>query len=341
MIPDRFTAFALLITLCFTSCALLEGSVAAEEGRKLDFKADKAYEHVIMPILANRCIGCHGADKAKGKMRLHTPEEITKSKTIVADEDGDISMVMRINLPDEDEDVMPPEDKERLSAEQKKLIGWWVAEGASFDKKISELKVPDDINAILAGLVYSAAKQVVVKKAFSLPEPAGVADAAAVAAIEKSGALIMQLAQDTKYLSVNAINVAKSFNDAQVKLLVPVKGHLTWLDVSRSGVTDAAAGDLSQLGMLTKLHLENTAVTDNTLQQIGKLSKLEYLNLYGTKVSDAGLEHLKSLKNLKKLYVWQTGVTEAGVNKLKESIPGLYVNMGWKVPEEKPPEPKK
>ena len=151
----------------------------------------------------------------------------------------------------------------------------------------------------------------------------------------------MQLAQDTKYLSVNAINVAKSFNDAQVKLLVPVKGHLTWLDVSRSGVTDAAAGDLSQLGMLTKLHLENTAVTDNTLQQIGKLSKLEYLNLYGTKVSDAGLEHLKSLKNLKKLYVWQTGVTEAGVNKLKESIPGLYVNMGWKVPEEKPPEPKK
>ena len=89
------------------------------------------------------------ADKGL-KAEGYTPEEITKSKTIVADEDGDISMVMRINLPDEDEDVMPPEDKERLSAEQKKLIGWWVAEGASFDKKISELKVPDDINAILA-----------------------------------------------------------------------------------------------------------------------------------------------------------------------------------------------
>ncbi|MFP6873712.1 MAG: c-type cytochrome domain-containing protein [Verrucomicrobiales bacterium] len=339
MIPDRLTAFA-LITLFFASSALLQSNVAAEDGRKLDFKTDKAYEHVIVPILASRCIGCHGADKAKGKFRLHMPEEITKSKTIVPDKEGVIPMVMRINLPDDDEDVMPPEDKERLSAGQKKLIGWWIGEGASFDKKISELKVPDDVNAILAALVYSAAKPV-IKKAFTLPEPAGAADAAAVAAIKKSGVLIMQLAQDTKYLSANAINVVKSFNDAQVKLLTPVKGHLTWLDVSRSGITDAAAGDLGQLGMLTKLHLENTAVTDKTLQQLGKLTKLEYLNLYATKVSDAGLEHLKNLKNLKKLYVWQTGVTEDGAKKLKESIPGLDVNLGWKEPEAKPAEPKK
>ena len=85
--------------------------------------------------------------------------------------------------------------------------------------------------------------------------------------------------------------------------------HLTWLDLSRSGITDQAATDLGQLNMLTKLHLENTAVTDQTLQQV-ELENLEYLNLYGTKVTDAGLENLKSLKKLKKLYVWQTGVTQ-------------------------------
>ena len=340
MITDRFTTLFLAVSF-LAGFAFTKGSLTAAEARKLDLKADKAYRHVIEPILVNNCTGCHGADKAKGKMRLHTPEEITKSKSIVADSDGDIPLVFRVNLPDDDDDVMPPEGKPRLSAEQKKLLGWWIAQGASFDKGISELTVPDDVNAILAGLSYSEPKKIVLKKAFSLPEPAAAADAAAVAAIEKSGALIMQLAQDTKYLSVNAINVAKSFNDEKVKLLVPVKGHLTWLDVSRSAVTDAAAGDISQLAMLTKLHLENTDVTDNTLQQIGKLSKLEYLNLYGTKVSDAGLEHLKNLKNLKKLYVWQTGVTDAGVNKLKEAIPGLYVNTGWKAPEEKPPEPKK
>ena len=331
----------LTITAISAVSFIIQNASAEDEKRKVNPEADKAYEHVIAPILASRCTGCHGPNKAKGKMRLHTKDEIQKSKTIVGGKTEESTLIERIMLPDDDEDVMPPEDKDRLSAEQKKIINWWIAEGASFDKKISELNVPDDIGAIIAGLVYS--KPGAITKAFNLPELDQPADPGAVGAIDKAGVLIMQLAQDTKYLSANAINIAKSFNDAQVKLLVPVKSHLTWLDVSRSGITDQSASDVGQLSMLTKLHLENTSITDQMLQHVGKLSNLEYLNVYGTKVTDAGLEHLKGLKKLKKLYVWQTGITEAGANKLKEAIPGLDINMGWKEPkkEDKPEEPKK
>lgn len=331
------------ITAVSTVSFMIQNASAEDEKRKVNPETDKAYEHVIAPILASRCTGCHGANKAKGKFRLHTKEEILKSETVVGGKVEESTLIERIMLPDDDEDVMPPEDKDRLSAEQKKIINWWIAEGASFDKKISELNVPGDIGTIIAGLVYSKSKERVITKAFNLPDIAQPADAGAVGAIDKAGVLIMQLAQDTKYLSANAINVAKSFNDAQVKLLIPVKTHLTWLDVSRSGITDQSASDVGQLSMLTKLHLENTSITDQMLQHVGKLSNLEYLNVYGTKVTDAGLEHLKGLKKLKKLYVWQTGVTEAGANKLKEAIPGLDVNLGWKQPEkkDKPEEPKK
>ena len=331
------------ITAVSTVSFMIQVASAEDEKRKVNPETDKAYEHVIAPILASRCTGCHGAIKAKGKFRLHTKEEIQKSETVVGGKVGESSLIERIMLPDDDEDVMPPEGKDRLSAEQKKIINWWIAEGASFDKKISELNVPGDVGTIIAGLVYSKPKEVVITKAFNLPDLAQPADAGAVGAIGKAGVLIMQLAQDTKYLSANAINVAKSFNDAQVKLLIPVKTHLTWLDVSRSGITDQAASDVGQLSMLTKLHLENTSITDQMLQHVGKLSNLEYLNVYGTKITDAGLEHLKGLKKLKKLYVWQTGVTEAGANKLKEAIPSLDVNMGWKEPkkEDKPEESKK
>ena len=331
------------ITAVSTVSFMIQVASAEDEKRKVNPETDKAYEHVIAPILASRCTGCHGAIKAKGKFRLHTKEEIQKSETVVGGKVGESSLIERIMLPDDDEDVMPPEGKDRLSAEQKKIINWWIAEGASFDKKISELNVPGDVGTIIAGLVYSKPKEVVITKAFNLPDLAQPADAGAVGAIGKAGVLIMQLAQDTKYLSANAINVAKSFNDAQVKLLIPVKTHLTWLDVSRSGITDQSASDVGQLSMLTKLHLENTSITDQMLQHVGKRSNLEYLNVYGTKVTDAGLEHLKGLKKLKKLYVWQTGVTEAGANKLKEAIPGLDVNMGWKEPkkEDRPEEPQK
>lgn len=321
------------ISAAFLAILSLSSSVlASDAGRKLDFAKDTAYEHVINPIFAATCTGCHGAKKAKGKFRLHTPEEITKSETLVAGDPDDLTIVQAIFLPEDDEDVMPPEGKKQLTEEQKKLIKWWIAEGASFDKKISEHNMPEDIKPILTAYMFAPPQEVVIKKAFSLPEPATAADAAAVAAIAKAGLLIMPLAQDTKYLSANAINVAKSFNDAQVKLLSPVSEQLTWLDLSRSGVTDAAAADLGGLGKLTKLHIENTAVSDATLAQLGKLANLEYLNLYGTKVTDAGLEHLKNLKKLKKLYVWQTGVTEAGAKKLQASLPELDINMGWKAP---------
>ncbi len=225
------------ITAVSTVSFMIQVASAEDEKRKVNPETDKAYEHVIAPILASRCTGCHGAIKAKGKFRLHTKEEIQKSETVVGGKVGESSLIERIMLPDDDEDVMPPEGKDRLSAEQKKIINWWIAEGASFDKKISELNVPGDVGTIIAGLVYSKPKEVVITKAFNLPDLAQPADAGAVGAIGKAGVLIMQLAQDTKYLSANAINVAKSFNDAQVKLLIPVKTHLTWLDVSRSGIS--------------------------------------------------------------------------------------------------------
>jgi len=340
MLPRNLISASLVLTAFVLSFFTNDKSIA-EEKRKLNLENDKVYEHVIKPILSASCTTCHGSSKAKGKIRLHNPEEIKKSESIVEGNIDESTLIERIMLPDDDEDVMPPDGKKRLSPEQKKMLSWWIAEGANFEKTISEVNLPEDISTIIAGLEYSP--PIEIKKAFNLPEPAQPANGEAVTAIGKAGILVMQLAQDTKYLSANVINVAKSFNDAQVKLLVPVKNHLTWLDLSRSGITDQAANDLGQLNMLTKLHLENTAVTDQTLQYIGKLENLEYLNLYGTKVTDAGLENLKSLKKLKKLYVWQTGVTKAGADKLKEAVPGLYVNLGWQVPkqEDKPEEPKK
>jgi hypothetical protein len=339
----KTTAATLATTASLVGLALS----ASDEGRKLDLATDKAYEHVVAPILNKTCYGCHGEKKAKGKFRLHTPEEITKSETIVASKPDESTMIERIFLPADDEDVMPPEDKTPLTEDEKQLLNWWIASGADFEKTIAQAGVTEDIAPLLVTFRYTEPKMVEVKKAFDLPEPNGDADAAAVAAIEKAGVLIMPLAQDTKYLSANALNVAKSFNDAQVKMLTPVASHLTWLDVARTGITDAAANDLGQMTKLTKLHLENTAVTDATLAQFGALSNLEYLNLYGTKITDAGIAQLKGLKKLKKLYVWQTGVTDAGAKALQDAIPGLEVNMGWKAPaaepkkEDKPAEPKK
>lgn len=326
----------LLLSLVLSSAAL-----AADGARKLDFANDKVYDHVIKPIFASTCYKCHGEEKDKGDLRLHTPEAIKmggeNGDAVIPGSIKDSLLIELISLPEDDDDVMPPEGKKQLTAEQKKLLGWWIEQGAVFDKKISEVMVPEDIKLILAATDYSEVASTPEKVAG--PQQPAAAAPAAVKAIEDAGVLIMPLAQDTTFLVANAINVAKEFNDGNVKALGAVAPQLQWLDISKTQVTDASAADLAKLQTLTRLHLENTGVTDASLAGVGQLVNLEYLNLYGTKVTDAGLEALKGLTNLKKIYLWQTGVTDAGAEKLKAAIPGVDVNMGWKEPAAPAAEP--
>ncbi|MGI9240834.1 MAG: hypothetical protein ACR2RV_08535, partial [Verrucomicrobiales bacterium] len=244
---------------------------------------------------------------------------------------ADSELTVRITLPADDEDVMPPEGKKQLTEEQKKLINWWIDQGADFEKTVAELEAPEEIKVILTAVTVGGGLGDAPK--IDLP-PA--ASQAALDAISSSGVLIMQLAQDNTFLTANTVNVAKTFNDASVKALVPVAAQLAWLDVSKTQITDAGLADIAQLPNLTRLHLEKTGITDAGTPHLAKLGKLEYLNLYGTKVSDAGIAPLKELKGLKKLFLWQTGVTDKGAAELQSALPDCEINMGWKEPAKEP-----
>lgn len=322
----------------FAAASLIGGALilqvfgaSAEEPRKLDPAKDKAYEHVIQPIFAATCTGCHGEKKDKGKIRLHTPDAIREADVIVEGLSADSELTHRIMLPADDEDVMPPEDKKQLTEEQKKLINWWIDQGADFEKTVAELEAPDDIKVILTAVTVGPAEKAAPK--VDLP-PA--ASQAALDAISSTGVLIMQLAQDNTFLTANTVNVSKTFDDAGLKTLIPVAPQLAWLDVSKTQITDAGLADIAQLPNLTRLHLEKTGITDAGIPHIAKLGKLEYLNLYGTKVSDAGIAQLKELKNLKKLFIWQTEVTDKGAADLQSALPDCEINMGWKEPAKEP-----
>ena len=322
----------------FAAASLIGGALilqvlgaSAEEPRKLDPAKDKAYEQVIQPIFAATCTGCHGEKKNKGKIRLHTPDAIREADVIIEGMSADSELTHRIMLPADDEDVMPPEDKKQLTEEQKKLINWWIDQGADFEKTVGELEAPDDIKVILTAVTVGPAEKTAPK--VDLP-PA--ASQAALDAISGTGVLIMQLAQDNTFLTANTVNVSKTFDDAGLKTLIPVAPQLAWLDVSKTQITDAGLADVAQLPNLTRLHLEKTGITDAGIPHIAKLGKLEYLNLYGTKVSDAGIAQLKELKNLKKLFIWQTEVTDKGAADLQSALPDCEINMGWKEPAKEP-----
>jgi len=111
----------------------------------------KLFEAKIRPILAENCIGCHGPDKQKGKLRLDTREGLIKGgledeKQIVVVVPGDPakSMIIEaISYKNEDTQMPPPkknketgktEDK-KLTDEQIKDMTEWVKLGAPYGEK--------------------------------------------------------------------------------------------------------------------------------------------------------------------------------------------------------------
>ena len=297
---------------------------------KLITNLDEAvlYTDIVHPILDSRCVSCHNPDKKKGELMMHTADAL-----LAGGENGDIfepgnpeesEMLIRVHLPEEDDDHMPPDGKSQLTDEQITLLTWWVAEGASFDKTVAEVMVDEETQLVLNTLLDPNANKTEVE--ILLASEVTPADEQLVNNIQQRGVMIMPLAEEVHWLQVNVPRSASA--DSLMSELGQAAEQITWLDLGNTATTDEALKALPQFTNLTRLHLENTQVTDAGLASIAELPYLEYLNLYGTQVSDAGIEKLSKLKNLRKLYLWQTQVTEKGVAQLMEANPELEVNLG-------------
>lgn len=298
----------------------------------------KLYADVVAPILAAKCNSCHGQEKSKGKLRMHTFADLLKgggdgATTVIAGKPDDSLMIKRMKLAKDDDDHMPPADEPQATKEELALLLWWVEQGASESLTIAEAKKTPEIEGYLKALASLKSKApTVVKEVKPKAKPLTEAEKKVIAdAAAKMGAInasLMQVSLDSEQLRLVCVNAADKFGDKELADLAPVAAHIVWADLARTKVTDAGLASLVKMSNLERLHLENTAITDGGLAQLTGLAKLEYLNLYGTKVTDAGLAKLATNKALKKLYVWQTGVTPEGAKKLEAAVPGLTVNVG-------------
>lgn len=308
-----------------------------------DATKSQLYKDLVAPVLEAKCNKCHGTEKPKGKLSMVSIEAILKGgnegPAVVAGKVDESPLLQRVYLPMNDDEHMPPEDKEQLTEQETALLAFWIGSGAKATGTVAEFK-PDEkalaaANHVLGNLPKAAAT--VTKADAPKVDPAmEKLVKETIGRVEKTGASLMAIAQDTPELRFSALNVSKEFNDDKLAELKPIASQIKWMDLARTQVTDKGLAHVAGMANLSRLHLENTAVTDAGLDSLKGLANLEYLNLYGTQVSDAGLAKLSGLKNLKKVFVWQSKVTDAGAAKLAAAIPGIDINTGWKEPQAQP-----
>ncbi len=294
------------------------------------------YQDAIQPLLKNRCYSCHSSEKQKGKLRLDMEQYILKGgengNTIVKGKADESELIRRLLLPGSNEEHMPPKEKPQLSQNEIALLHWWINSGAQFNKKVKDMEQPGNIKIILAALEKGTAGAT-EHKLSDIPEKSiNPADEKDIKRLSNAGVMIVPVAQNSNYLSVNFIN-ARSTADNVMDALKSVKDQLIWLKLEHRSVSDTTLKAIKDCRNLIRLSLNNTRITDKGLANLQKMDGLQSLSLVGTKVSARGVAQLGKLKNLKFIYLYKTDVQRKDWNALKKLLPKATIDSGnYQVP---------
>ncbi len=289
------------------------------------------YEHLISPIFEAKCVQCHNEDQQKGGLALTDPESVAKGG-----EDGEIinpgdpfqsELFSRVTLSQTSRKFMPLKGPP-LTYGEVRLLQWWIAQGASFESRITEASVPEDVKSVLLrDYEYDMKPRSYVEVASVEP-----LDEESYAKMESSGLKVHMLAAENYFLEVGP--KGDSVTKDQMEALLMAKEQITWLNLGKAGVTDEMLSVISQLPNLTRLRLQQNPITDQGVASLEGLKHLESLNLYGTEVTDTSLDVFRTFPALRRLYLWQTEVTTDGVENLKSERQHLDINTGFELPDD-------
>jgi uncharacterized membrane protein len=261
----------------------------------------------VHPILAARCVSCHGSSKQKANLRLDTYKGMMRGGkdglVVQAGNAQSSDLFRRISLPANHDDFMP-KGKRPLSSDEVKVIELWIAAGASNTLPLEAIKDAP------AGSGTPAVAEVV----FSEIDAAAVtrlraADASAVAQLQKQFPNILDYeSRGSADLRLNASVLGAKFGDSDLAAFAPVAGIVTAADFSRTAITDRSANTIASMKSLRSLRFAHTGITDATLLRLGALDQLESLNVFDTHVTTAAVPTMAKLPKLAHLYAGQTAI---------------------------------
>jgi uncharacterized membrane protein/mono/diheme cytochrome c family protein len=277
--------------------------------------------HAVAEIFAEKCGSCHGADRQRGQLALHSPDRIRAGgkhgPVLVAGKPEQSEMLRRLRLPVDDRSHMPPSSRPQPEAREILLIEQWIAAGAAMDDSIAGTNG--------AGL-EKPREEVAPPNGPAEPPP----DAAAIEALRARLIHVEPTARAASTLWIDCSAAGHDMSDADLRsLLAPLREHVAVLSLARSQVGHDTIAVVADMPALTRLDLSSTAIDDADVSKLAALPKLEELVLTRTRVTDEVIESVKSMKGLRRLYVWKSGLTDGGVATLREKRPDdLLVDAG-------------
>jgi uncharacterized membrane protein len=266
------------------------------------------YGTYIQPIFIAHCVGCHGPNKQKAKLRLDSYEHLMRGAgcghVIRPGNPQGSEVFERVTLPADDDDFMPADKKRPLSSSEVKLVELWISAGASGTMPANAIKNLPRPETAVAEVTF---------REIDLPAVARerTALAGAVSQLQQRFPGILDYeSRSSANLVLHASLWGAKFGDQELSEFAPVRERIVAADLSNTAITDRSASSIATMKQLRKLSLMNDGVTDTTVEALRSLSELESLNLFHTAVSAVALQAISGLPKLQRVYVHETKISD-------------------------------
>jgi len=295
--------------------------IKSDEVELVAISEAEIFRDMVQPILEAKCQSCHKEGKIKGELRMDHLEGLKKGGKsgpfVIAGDFENSLLIQRINLPGEDKEHMPPNNKAQLTDEEIEILMDWVASGASFEQKVEEADPKSELFQ-LASLKFNTAKTYT----FDPADPDNVKD------LNNFFRKVQPIYPESSALVVSYFGIS-AFDPASLNDLKKVKNQIVKLNLNKMPLAGVDLKFLSELSNLEELQLNFTDFDPKQLKNLIALENLRSLALSGNQLDVESLEDLAKIKNLQRLYLWQSGLDDTTKEKLEKALPKTKIDFGY------------
>lgn len=286
------------------------------------------YEDVIATIMESKCASCHNENKTKGDLLLNSHDHMLKAgesgnPAVLPGDVEKSELMVRILLPESDEDRMPPEGKPSLTEDEINLITYWIESGAPQELQLSEIEdvnFRNNIDKLLPAIRKTQQRLALEKEAFEEMR----------VDLEKIATKInVQIVRDEDtdgyYFGVKMKFPPSPISSKELLEITPFASHFSRISLASTNISDDELYYLGQMENLNRLILQKTAINGSGLPYLQQLPRLEVLNLSYTPLEDGHALHLLNFPHLKKVYLFGTPVKKEVIAAIQQHKPDLQV----------------
>ncbi|MDR7131737.1 putative membrane protein [Algoriphagus sp. 4150] len=279
-------------------------------GEPLELPADnweevEFYAGAIKPILDRNCKSCHNPKKLKGELDLSSFKGIQKGgedgMILKAENAEESPLLIRMLLPEDHEDHMPPRDKRQPRKEEIELIKAWIESGASEKVKLGE-------SAINESLIEPFFKKR-ERPFYPIAELPKLAQDF-ISKLREQGFFAEAVKKDSPLLKISCVNF-QAFSDSDWHMLQSAKDHIVYLDLTGTAITDILLEQIAILPNLTVLKLNKTSIEGSSLEKLTENKSLKLLYINNTKVPLDKLTPLDGHPTLEKVFAFETPAADS------------------------------